>query len=157
MDLLTTGFPCLENPYPMDIHESPVTCCTYLADCPADLIPAFYSVGRAGTSKRAGFSEKVWPIDGGSWPAHACTYAEVIMTGYDSILHVQICIQIFSNFLQTTSFNTIIITLNIMYISKHCYSESTQHGTWEITSSHKMETKSHFLNRHSICRKLTSS
>ncbi|CAG9815268.1 unnamed protein product [Phaedon cochleariae] len=82
MDLQTPGFPCLENPYPMDIHESPVTCCSYLADCPADLIPAFYSVGRAGAMKRTGFSEMDWPVSGGSWPAHACTYAEIIMTGH---------------------------------------------------------------------------
>ncbi|XP_056630507.1 syntaxin-binding protein 5 isoform X1 [Diorhabda sublineata] len=82
MDLQTPGFPCLENPYPMDIHESPVTCCSYLADCPADLIPAFYSVGRAGAMKRSGFSEMDWPVSGGTWPAHACTYAEIIMTGH---------------------------------------------------------------------------
>lgn len=44
IDLLTPGFPCFESPYPMDLHESPVTCCTYLADCPSDLVPAFYSV-----------------------------------------------------------------------------------------------------------------
>lgn len=45
IDLLTPGYPCFESPYPMDIHESPVTCCTYLADCPSDLVPAFYMVG----------------------------------------------------------------------------------------------------------------
>lgn len=44
IDLLTPGFPCFESPYPMDLHESPVTCCTYLSDCPSDLVPAFYSV-----------------------------------------------------------------------------------------------------------------
>ncbi|XP_060525863.1 LOW QUALITY PROTEIN: syntaxin-binding protein 5 [Cylas formicarius] len=82
MDLQTPGFPCLENPYPMDLHESPVTCCTYLADCPADLIPAFYSVGRAGAMKRQGYSEMDWPINGGSWSAQACSYAEVILTGH---------------------------------------------------------------------------
>ena len=41
----------------MDIHESPVTACQYFADCPTDLIPAFYSVG--SKQKRTGFSEKV--------------------------------------------------------------------------------------------------
>ncbi|XP_030755594.1 syntaxin-binding protein 5 isoform X2 [Sitophilus oryzae] len=82
MDLQTPGFPCLENPYPMDIHESPVTCVSYLADCPADLIPAFYSVGRAGALKRQGFSDMDWPINGGSWSAQACSYAEVILTGH---------------------------------------------------------------------------
>ena len=50
-------YPCFENPYPMDIHESPVTGCLYLADCPHDLIPAFYSVG--SKQKKTGFSEKV--------------------------------------------------------------------------------------------------
>lgn len=44
IDLLTSGFPCFESPYPMDLHESPVTCCTYLTDCPSDLVPALYSV-----------------------------------------------------------------------------------------------------------------
>ncbi|XP_076258836.1 syntaxin-binding protein tomosyn isoform X3 [Rhynchophorus ferrugineus] len=82
MDLQTPGFPCLENPYPMDIHESPVTCVSYLADCPADLIPAFYSVGRAGAIKRQGYSDMDWPISGGSWSAQACSYAEVILTGH---------------------------------------------------------------------------
>lgn len=81
MDLQTSGFPCLENPYPMDIHESSVTCCSYLADCPADLIPAFYSVGRAGTAKRQEFSEREWPISGGTWSTQACSYNEIIMTG----------------------------------------------------------------------------
>jgi syntaxin-binding protein 5 len=82
MDLQTAGFPCLENPYPMDIHESPVTCCSYLADCPADLIPAMYSVGRAGATKRQGFSEMDWPISGGTWSAQSCSYSEVILTGH---------------------------------------------------------------------------
>lgn len=82
MDLQTAGFPCLENPYPMDIHESPVTCCNYLADCPADLIPAFYSVGRAGAAKRQGFSEMDWPICGGKWASPSCSYSEIIMTGH---------------------------------------------------------------------------
>lgn len=38
IDLLSPGYPCFENPYPMDIHESPVTCCSYFADCPSDLV-----------------------------------------------------------------------------------------------------------------------
>ena len=51
------SYPCFENPYPMDIHESPVTACLYFADCPTDLIPAFYSVG--SKQKKTGFSDKV--------------------------------------------------------------------------------------------------
>ncbi|CAB3362639.1 Hypothetical predicted protein [Cloeon dipterum] len=81
IDLLTPGFPCFENPYPMDIHESPVTCCTYFADCPSDLIPAFYSVG-SRTQKRTGFSEREWPVDGGEWSPTSCSYNEIIITGH---------------------------------------------------------------------------
>ncbi|CAK1541946.1 unnamed protein product [Leptosia nina] len=82
IDLQSPGYPCFENPYPMDIHESPVTCCSYFADCPSDLIPAFYSVGRQGNKKAAGFSEKLWPIDGGEWAPASCSYSEIILTGH---------------------------------------------------------------------------
>ncbi|KAG7298916.1 hypothetical protein JYU34_017374 [Plutella xylostella] len=82
IDLLTPGYPCFENPYPMDLHESPVVCCCYIADCPSDLIPAFYSVGRQGNKKTAGFSEKLWPIDGGEWSPASCSYSEIIITGH---------------------------------------------------------------------------
>ncbi|XP_069195233.1 syntaxin-binding protein 5 isoform X2 [Procambarus clarkii] len=81
VDLHSPGYPCFENPYSMDLHESPVTCCTYLADCPADLIPAFYSVGARG-QKRQGFSEREWPICGGEWGSTSCSYAEMIITGH---------------------------------------------------------------------------
>ncbi|XP_068617492.1 syntaxin-binding protein 5 isoform X3 [Battus philenor] len=81
IDLLSPGYPCFENPYPMDIHESPVTCCSYFADCPSDLIPAFYSVGRQG-NKKASFSEKLWPINGGEWAPASCSYSEIILTGH---------------------------------------------------------------------------
>lgn len=50
-------YPIFENPYPLTIHESPVTCCEYIADCPAELIPALYSVG--SRQKRQGYSKKV--------------------------------------------------------------------------------------------------
>lgn len=51
------SYPCFENPYPMDLHESPVTACLYAADCAPDLIPAFFTVG--SKQKKTGFSEKV--------------------------------------------------------------------------------------------------
>jgi len=41
----------------MDLHESPVTSCLYFADCPHNLIPAYYSVGCR--QKKTGYSEKV--------------------------------------------------------------------------------------------------
>nr|CAD7441657.1 unnamed protein product [Timema bartmani] len=86
IDLLTPGYPCFENPYPMDLHESAVTCCTYLADCPSDLIPAFYSVGSRGNkrsgSQRPEFSEREWPICGGEWSPTSCSYNEIIITGH---------------------------------------------------------------------------
>ncbi|XP_015585077.1 syntaxin-binding protein 5 isoform X8 [Cephus cinctus] len=81
IDLLTAGFPCFENPYPMDIHESPVTCCAYFADCPSDLVPAFYSVG-SKSQKKTGFSEKEWPISGGEWSPNSSSYNEIILTGH---------------------------------------------------------------------------
>lgn len=54
---LGNSYPIFENPYPLTIHESPVTCCEYFADCPVDLIPALYSVG--SRQKRQGYSKKV--------------------------------------------------------------------------------------------------
>lgn len=63
VDLTSPNYPCFENPYPMDIHESPVTACQYYANCPPDLIPAFYSVG-SSRQKRTGFSEKVGTVGG---------------------------------------------------------------------------------------------
>lgn len=51
------SFPIFENPYPMDIHESPVTCTAYFADCPPDLILVLYSIGVK--HKKQGYSNKV--------------------------------------------------------------------------------------------------
>ncbi|XP_055586546.1 syntaxin-binding protein 5 isoform X3 [Uranotaenia lowii] len=82
IDLLTTGYPTFESPYSMDIHESQVTCCTYLADCPSDLVPAFYSVGRNTSNRRSGYSEREWPINGGEWQPTSCSYSEIVMTGH---------------------------------------------------------------------------
>ncbi|KAL4233705.1 Syntaxin-binding protein 5 [Mactra antiquata] len=81
IDLTSPGYPCFENPYPMDIHESPVTSCQYFADCPTDLIPALYSVG-SSKQKRTGFSEKRWPIKGGEWGTATCSYPEIVVTGH---------------------------------------------------------------------------
>uniref|UniRef100_A0A8C3BZL1 Syntaxin-binding protein 5-like n=1 Tax=Cairina moschata TaxID=8855 RepID=A0A8C3BZL1_CAIMO len=65
VDLTQSNFPIFENPYPIDIHESPVTCTEYFADCPPDLIPVLYSVG--AKHKKQGYSNKEWPISGGAW------------------------------------------------------------------------------------------
>ncbi|XP_059142001.1 syntaxin-binding protein 5-like isoform X3 [Physella acuta] len=80
IDLTTPGYPCFENPYPMDLHESPVTACQYYANCPMDIIPALYSTGK--NQKKSGFSEKHWPIKGGSWGASGTSYPEIIITGH---------------------------------------------------------------------------
>uniref|UniRef100_A0A674I9S7 Syntaxin binding protein 5L n=1 Tax=Terrapene triunguis TaxID=2587831 RepID=A0A674I9S7_9SAUR len=61
VDLTQSNFPIFENPYPIDIHESPVTCTEYFADCPPDLIPVLYSVG--AKHKKQGYSNKEWPIN----------------------------------------------------------------------------------------------
>ncbi|XP_049612591.1 syntaxin-binding protein 5a isoform X2 [Syngnathus scovelli] len=80
IDLAQNGYPIFENPYPLTIHESPVTCCEYFADCPADLIPALYSVG--SRQKRQGYSKKEWPISGGNWGQGTQSYPEIIITGH---------------------------------------------------------------------------
>uniref|UniRef100_A0A4W3GUF1 Syntaxin-binding protein 5-like n=2 Tax=Callorhinchus milii TaxID=7868 RepID=A0A4W3GUF1_CALMI len=81
VDLTQSNFPIFENSYSMDIHESPVTCSEYFADCPPDLIPALYSVG-AKQQKKQGYSTKEWPISGGTWNLGSQTYPEIIITGH---------------------------------------------------------------------------
>nr|XP_057912825.1 syntaxin-binding protein 5 isoform X6 [Doryrhamphus excisus] len=80
IDLGQIGYPIFENPYPLTIHESPVTCCEYFADCPAELIPALYSVG--SRQKRQGYSKKEWPISGGNWGQGTQSYPEIMITGH---------------------------------------------------------------------------
>uniref|UniRef100_A0A8C2JKH8 Syntaxin-binding protein 5-like n=1 Tax=Cyprinus carpio TaxID=7962 RepID=A0A8C2JKH8_CYPCA len=80
IDLAQIGYPIFENPYPLSIHESPVTCCEYFADCPAEVIPALYSVG--SRQKRQGFSKKEWPISGGNWGQGTLSFSEIIITGH---------------------------------------------------------------------------
>ncbi|XP_061752286.1 LOW QUALITY PROTEIN: syntaxin-binding protein 5 [Nerophis ophidion] len=80
IDLGQIGYPIFENPYPLTIHESPVTCCEYFADCPDELIPALYSVG--SRQKRQGYSKKEWPISGGTWGQGTQSYPEIIITGH---------------------------------------------------------------------------
>ncbi|XP_073784233.1 syntaxin-binding protein 5 isoform X9 [Danio rerio] len=80
IDLAQIGYPIFENPYPLSIHESPVTCCEYFADCPAEAIPALYSVG--SRQKRQGFSKKEWPISAGNWGQGTLSFSEIIITGH---------------------------------------------------------------------------
>ena len=65
----------------MDIHESPVTTCVYIANCAGDLIPALYSVGSKVNKKAGGYSDREWPVNGGTWGTSSCSYAEVVVTG----------------------------------------------------------------------------
>ncbi|XP_069016706.1 syntaxin-binding protein 5 isoform X2 [Embiotoca jacksoni] len=80
IDLGQIGYPIFESSYPLTVHESPVTCCEYFADCPAELIPALYSVG--SRQKRQGYSKKEWPISGGNWGQGTQSYPEIIITGH---------------------------------------------------------------------------
>ncbi|XP_017277046.1 syntaxin-binding protein 5 isoform X5 [Kryptolebias marmoratus] len=80
IDLGQIGYPIFESPYPLSIHESPVTCCEYVADCPAEIIPALYSVG--SRQKRQGYSKKEWPVSGGNWGQGNQSYPEIIITGH---------------------------------------------------------------------------
>ncbi|XP_075930763.1 syntaxin-binding protein 5-like isoform X11 [Petromyzon marinus] len=80
IDLTQAGYPVFENPYAMDVHESPVTCCEFIANCPTDIVPALFSVG--ARQKRHGYSKKEWPISGGSWGLGTQSYPEIIITGH---------------------------------------------------------------------------
>ncbi|XP_048834464.1 syntaxin-binding protein 5-like isoform X8 [Brienomyrus brachyistius] len=80
VDLTQSNYPIFENPYPMDIHESPVTCTAYFADCPPEIIPVLYSIG--AKHKKQGYSHKEWPVSGGTWTLGAQTYPEIIITGH---------------------------------------------------------------------------
>ncbi|XP_053734212.1 syntaxin-binding protein 5-like isoform X7 [Synchiropus splendidus] len=80
VDLTQSNFPVFENPYPMDVHESPVTCTAYFADCPPDIIPILYSIG--AKHKKTGYSQKEWPVSGGMWTLGSHTYPEIIITGH---------------------------------------------------------------------------
>uniref|UniRef100_A0A6Q2XC43 Syntaxin-binding protein 5-like n=1 Tax=Esox lucius TaxID=8010 RepID=A0A6Q2XC43_ESOLU len=80
VDLTQSNFPIFENPYPMDIHESPVTCTAYFAQCPPDIIPILYSIG--AKQKKTGYSHKEWPVSGGTWTLGSQTYPEIIVTGH---------------------------------------------------------------------------
>ncbi|XP_041857646.1 syntaxin-binding protein 5-like isoform X7 [Melanotaenia boesemani] len=80
VDLTQSNFPVFENPYPMDVHESPVTCTAYFADCPPDIIPILYSIG--AKHKKTGYSQKEWPVSGGTWTLGSHTYPEIIITGH---------------------------------------------------------------------------
>ncbi|XP_056244922.1 syntaxin-binding protein 5-like isoform X8 [Seriola aureovittata] len=80
VDLTQSNFPVFENPYPMDVHESPVTCTAYFAECPPDIIPILYSIG--AKHKKTGYSQKEWPVSGGTWTLGSHTYPEIIITGH---------------------------------------------------------------------------
>ncbi|XP_075252175.1 syntaxin-binding protein 5-like isoform X4 [Convolutriloba macropyga] len=82
IDLVSEGYPPFENPYPMDIHESPVTCLKYLADCPSDLVPALYQVSFKQKQRSANCSKLPWPISGGDWKPLNSAYPEVVITGH---------------------------------------------------------------------------
>ncbi|TNN13307.1 Syntaxin-binding protein, partial [Schistosoma japonicum] len=89
IDLLSPNYATFENPYPMDLHSSPVTSCLYLVDCPGDLIPAFYSVSSRRHRTQSGanteaeiFSNREWPITGGEWHLNNQPFSELIITGH---------------------------------------------------------------------------
>lgn len=85
------SYPCFENPYPMDLHESPVTACQYYADCPPDLIPAFYSVG-SKQQRKSGFSPKVRNCFVTSKFTETCNIKAVIqLCGYLSLHQMIVC------------------------------------------------------------------
>ncbi|VDM91356.1 unnamed protein product [Litomosoides sigmodontis] len=81
IDLTTPGYPCHENISPMDIHESRVRCISYFSNCPLDLLGALALVG--SKQRRRGFSDKPWPITGGSGRDCAMGHQELLLTGHE--------------------------------------------------------------------------
>uniref|UniRef100_A0A1I8EI81 LLGL domain-containing protein n=1 Tax=Wuchereria bancrofti TaxID=6293 RepID=A0A1I8EI81_WUCBA len=81
IDLTIPGYPCHENVTPMDIHESRVRCICYFSNCPLDLLGALALVG--SKQRRQGFSEKPWPITGGSGRDCAMGHQELLLTGHE--------------------------------------------------------------------------
>ncbi|VDO68510.1 unnamed protein product [Onchocerca flexuosa] len=79
LDLTIPGYPCHENVSPMDIHESQVRCICYFSNCPLDLLGALALVG--SKQRRKGFSDKPWPITGGSGRDCAMGHQELLLTG----------------------------------------------------------------------------
>ncbi|VDM52213.1 unnamed protein product [Angiostrongylus costaricensis] len=80
IDLQMPGYPCIESPHAMDLHEHPVTCVAYYSDCPSDLIGALTLVGCK--QRRKGFSERPWPVSGGIGRECATGHQELILTGH---------------------------------------------------------------------------
>uniref|UniRef100_A0A158Q8C1 WD_REPEATS_REGION domain-containing protein n=1 Tax=Elaeophora elaphi TaxID=1147741 RepID=A0A158Q8C1_9BILA len=81
IDLTIPGYPCHENINPMDIHESRVRCISYFSNCPLDLLGALALVG--SKQRRQGFSDKPWPITGGSGRDCAMGHQELLLTGHE--------------------------------------------------------------------------
>ena len=83
IDCKSTGLPCYENPYAMDLQESPVTCCAYISDCPAELILSLYSVSSLRGKKSGGWSTNEWPINGGQEGSQKkIIHHELLVTGH---------------------------------------------------------------------------
>ncbi|VDK51516.1 unnamed protein product [Anisakis simplex] len=81
IDMNTPGYPCFENLNPIDIHESPVTLIKYFSNCPIDLIGALTLVGCK--QRKQGFSDKPWPITGGTSRECATGHQELLLTGHE--------------------------------------------------------------------------
>ncbi|XP_069800701.1 syntaxin-binding protein 5-like isoform X3 [Dendropsophus ebraccatus] len=80
VDLTQSNFPIFENPYSMDVHESPVTCTQYIADCPHEFLLVLYALG--AKHKKQGYSNREWPITGGVWNLGTTAFPEIIITGH---------------------------------------------------------------------------
>nr|XP_039262730.1 syntaxin-binding protein 5-like [Styela clava] len=82
VDLVSPGYPSIEFPHPVDIHDSPVTCLHYVLDKSSDLTPGLYQVA-ASKPKRSSTSKMEWPMDGGEWSVDSCTGSpEIMVTGH---------------------------------------------------------------------------
>uniref|UniRef100_A0A1I7XNF9 LLGL domain-containing protein n=1 Tax=Heterorhabditis bacteriophora TaxID=37862 RepID=A0A1I7XNF9_HETBA len=96
IDLQTPGYPCVESPHAMDIHESPVTCLAYYSDCPSDLIGALTLVGCK--QRKKGYSNRAWPVNGGVGRECATGHQELVLTGLSVETQLIVLIQAILSF-----------------------------------------------------------
>ena len=86
MILIIFSYPSFENPYPVDLHVSPVTCLHYISDCPGDFVASLYTA-KSRTKRpvqnkgHSTMSTREWPINGGQWGSLLNPHSEMMITG----------------------------------------------------------------------------
>ncbi|XP_078492957.1 syntaxin-binding protein 5-like isoform X2 [Ciona intestinalis] len=64
LDLKTPGYPCVEPPHALDLHDSPVTCLEFYLDTNSTLLPTLCEIAATKPQCKDIF-KKEWPLGGG--------------------------------------------------------------------------------------------